>query len=168
MKVSDDIMVNNNGYTTPSNSGTYMGTVTSQDSRAPSNPTANVQQNIETNKNNDIKTENKQYKTNTNMNKKQIRLTESDLRRIVKESVKRVLKESIDDKLQFIIDTVKDLGQVQLSDKCGKYYALVDNGDSVVALKFVGANGYGTVALEKLKPQVLDAIYNDLYEDFGD
>ena len=44
MKVSDDIMVNNNGYTTPLISGTYMGTVTSQDTRTPSNPTANLQQ----------------------------------------------------------------------------------------------------------------------------
>lgn len=41
----------------------------------------------------DYISENKQYKTNTNMNKKLIRLTESDLHRIVKESVKRVLKE---------------------------------------------------------------------------
>jgi len=93
MKVSDDIMVNNNNTTTPSNSDTSMGAVTSQDNRTPSNPTANVQQNIETTKDNSIKTENKQYKTNTNMNKKQIRLTESDLHRIVKESVKKVLNE---------------------------------------------------------------------------
>lgn len=41
----------------------------------------------------DYVSENKQYKTNTNMNKKLIRLTESDLHRIVKESVNRVLKE---------------------------------------------------------------------------
>ena len=42
-------------------------------------------------------TENKQnLNCNTNMNKKLIRLTESDLHRIVKESVKRVLKESLD------------------------------------------------------------------------
>ena len=40
-----------------------------------------------------LKTENKQYKSNTNMNKKLIRLTESDLHRIVKESVNRVIKE---------------------------------------------------------------------------
>ena len=93
MKVSDDIMVNNNNTTTPSNSDTSMGAVTSQDNRTPSNSTANVQQNIETNKNNDIKTENKQYKTNRNMNKKLIRLTESTLHKIVKESVKRILKE---------------------------------------------------------------------------
>ncbi len=40
-----------------------------------------------------LKTENKQYKTNTNMNKKLIRLTEQDLHRIVKESVNRILSE---------------------------------------------------------------------------
>ena len=40
-----------------------------------------------------LKTENKQYKSNTNMNKKLIRLTESDLHRIVKESVNQVLTE---------------------------------------------------------------------------
>ena len=40
-----------------------------------------------------LKPENKQYKRNTNMNKKLIRLTESDLHRIVKESVNRVLRE---------------------------------------------------------------------------
>ena len=37
--------------------------------------------------------ENKQYNTNTNMNKKLIRLTESDLHLIVKESVNKILKE---------------------------------------------------------------------------
>lgn len=43
-----------------------------------------------------IKTENKQYNKNTNMNKKQIRLTEQDLHRIVKESVNRILNEVLD------------------------------------------------------------------------
>lgn len=38
-------------------------------------------------------TENKQYNKNSNMNKKLIRLTESDLHRIVKESVNRILTE---------------------------------------------------------------------------
>ena len=37
--------------------------------------------------------ENKQYKNNTNMNKKRIKLTESDLHRIIKESVNKVLTE---------------------------------------------------------------------------
>jgi len=40
-----------------------------------------------------LKPENKQYKRNTNMNKKLIRLTESDLHRIVKESVNRIINE---------------------------------------------------------------------------
>lgn len=45
-----------------------------------------------------IKTENKKYKTNTNMAKKQvIRLTESDLHRIIKESVNKILKEEQND-----------------------------------------------------------------------
>ena len=45
-----------------------------------------------------LKTENKQYKSNTNMNKKLIRLTESDLHKIVKEAVNKILTESsIDD-----------------------------------------------------------------------
>ena len=42
----------------------------------------------------DYVSENKQYKSNTKMNKKIIRLTESDLHKIVKESVKRILRES--------------------------------------------------------------------------
>ena len=87
MKVSDDIMVNNNGSTTPSNSGTSVGNVTSQDSRTPSNPNAKVQQNIETNKDNNIKEEKYTYM------KKLIRLTESDLHRIVKESVQSIISE---------------------------------------------------------------------------
>lgn len=39
-----------------------------------------------------MEAENKQYKTNTNMKKKLIRLTESDLHKIVKESVNRIIK----------------------------------------------------------------------------
>ena len=49
---------------------------------------AKVQQNIETNNNNNIKTK------NIRMNKKQIRLTESDLKQIVKESVNKILNEA--------------------------------------------------------------------------
>ena len=54
----------------------------------PSFQDAKIQQNIETNNNNDIKTE------NIRMNKKQIRLTESDLKQIVKESVNKILSEA--------------------------------------------------------------------------
>ena len=53
----------------------------------PSFQGAKVQQNIETTKDNNIKTENYTYM------KKLIRLTESDLHRVVKESVDKILKE---------------------------------------------------------------------------
>jgi len=43
-----------------------------------------------------LKPENRQYKRNTNMSKKLIRLTESDLHKIVKESVNRVMKEGVE------------------------------------------------------------------------
>jgi hypothetical protein len=55
----------------------------------PSFQSAKVEQNIETTKDNNIKTENYTY-----MNKKQIRLTESDLKQIVKESVNKILNEA--------------------------------------------------------------------------
>lgn len=57
--------------------------------------------------------ENKQYKSNTKMNKKIIRLTESDLHKIVKESVNRVLNEEL---------AKKDWGGVNIaySGKVGK------------------------------------------------
>ena len=57
--------------------------------------------------------ENKQYKSNTNMNKKLIRLTESDLHKIVKESVNRALNEEL---------AKKDWGGVNIaySGKVGK------------------------------------------------
>lgn len=42
---------------------------------------------------NKIRTENKEYKTNKNMKKQVIRLTEDDLHRIIKESVNKILKE---------------------------------------------------------------------------
>lgn len=79
---------------------------------------------------------------------------------------KQKLDKGIDDKLQFIIDIVKDLGDVPLSSKCGKYYALVYNGVSVVALKYIGANSYGTADLGKLSSQIINVIYDDLREDF--
>ena len=46
---------------------------------------------------------NNQLNCNTNMNKKLIRLTESDLHRIVKQSVNRVLKESSYDYMNTLV-----------------------------------------------------------------
>ena len=50
---------------------------------------------------------NNQLNCNTNMNKKLIRLTESDLHRIVKQSVNRVLKESSYDYMNTLVSTKK-------------------------------------------------------------
>lgn len=80
---------------------------------------------------------------------------------------KQKLDKGIDDKLQFIIDIVKGLVDVPLSSKCGKYYALVYNGVSVVALKYISAKGYGTAYLGKLSPRIINVIYDDLREDFN-
>ncbi len=70
------------------NGNVHINKVTTSHESNPSFQGAKVQQNIETNNNNDIKTE------NIRMNKKQIRLTESDLKQIVKESVSRILNEA--------------------------------------------------------------------------
>jgi len=70
-------------------------------------------------------------------------------------------------KLSFINEVVRDCGSVQLSAACGKYYALTDNGKTIVALSFEGRNGYGTASLCKLPQKVIDAIYHDLYQDFA-
>ena len=55
----------------------------------------------------------------TNMNKKLIRLTESDLHNIVKESVNRILKESLDSHMMIddknrVFDTFKNLVHVMI------------------------------------------------------
>ena len=70
------------------NGNVHINKVTTSHESNPSFQGAKVQQNIETNNNNDIKTE------NIRMNKKQIRLTESDLKQIVKESVNKILSEA--------------------------------------------------------------------------
>ena len=55
----------------------------------------------------DYVSENKQYKTNTKMNKKLIRLTEQDLHKIVKESVNRVLNEVSAEKAYWLMQQRK-------------------------------------------------------------
>lgn len=71
------------------------------------------------------------------------------------------------DKVEFITNIVKELGDILLTSKCGKYYAVVNNGKHVVALRFVGKNGYASSNIKMLQPKVIDLIYEDLYEDFG-
>ena len=77
------------------------------------------------------------------------------------------MEKTIKEKVEFITNIVKELGDILLTSKCGKYYAVVKSGESVVALKFVGMSGYSSSSIGKLKPKTIDLIYEDLYEDFG-
>ena len=87
-KMADPSNVPHSNSEQSANGNAHLDNVTTSHEPNPSFQGAKVQQNIETNNNNDIKTE------NIRMNKKQIRLTENDLKQIVKESVNRILKES--------------------------------------------------------------------------
>ena len=69
----------------------------------------------------DYVSENKQYKTNTNMNKKLIRLTESDLHKIVKESVNKVLNEAFGDGM-IKRELNKKLKQLESNGTLGKLF----------------------------------------------
>jgi len=72
------------------------------------------------------------------------------------------------DKLEYITNLVKDLGNVILSSACGKYHNLVDNDTEVVAISFAGRYGYKMTNIEKLDAKIIDVIYEDLYNDFGE
>ena len=87
-KMADPSNVPHSNSEQSANGNAHLDNVTTSHEPNPSFQDANVQQNIETNNNNDIKTE------NIRMNKKQIRLTESDLKQIVKESVNKILGEA--------------------------------------------------------------------------
>ena len=93
--------------------------------------------------------ENKQYKTITNMNKKLIRLTESDLHKIITESVKRVLKESQVKKDVFTISAFDIENEEDVSDMqyCAKTY--YDINDAIAsATKFAQSLvDYGKVVM---------------------
>lgn len=75
-------------------------------------------------------TESKQY--NTNMNKNKIRLTESQLHRIIKESVKRILSETRFGKPQPVFGDAINGKSAYLINDTGRMVAVIDN------LKFVG------------------------------
>ena len=135
----------------------------------PSFQDAKIQQNIETNNNNDIKTE------NIRMNKKQIRLTESDLKQIVKESVNKILSEAygtprkldkglndkIDSYLQYdhTYDPEKDTvwDNRKLYGNNGVSYKTTDNKNS--SKPFVSNHTYSIDGVD-IVPE-LDALYKE-------
>lgn len=87
-KMADPSNVPHSNSEQSANGNAHLDNVTTSHEPNPSFQGAKVQQNIETNKNNDIKTE------NIRMNKKHIRLTEQDLHRIVKESINTIVEDT--------------------------------------------------------------------------
>lgn len=73
-----------------------------------------------------------QINCNTNMNKNKIRLTESQLHRIIKESVKRILSETRFGKPQPVFGDAINGKSAYLINDTGRMVAVIDN------LKFVG------------------------------
>ena len=75
----------------------------------------------------------------------------------------------MEEKIRFVTDVLKDIGQTQLSNRCGKYFSLVydDDTDSVSVISFKGRDGYRVTALRKLSDKAVGVIYDDLYHDFG-
>lgn len=75
---------------------------------------------------------------------------------------------TMEEKIKFITELLKDIGETQLSSKCGKYHTIVQNDDdSVAVISFKGRYGYEVTALEKLNEEVINIIYEDLREDFS-
>ena len=62
----------------------------------------------------------------------------------------------------------QEVGYTLLSKACGEYYAIQDNGESVLVGKYVGAYGYAYEPIEQLKDKEVQKIYNDLITDFGE
>lgn len=76
---------------------------------------ANYSQENNENDNNNLRTENKQHKTRYNM-KKTIRLSESDLHRVIRESVKRVLREEWKPSQAYWTDPMSVMSQDDIED----------------------------------------------------
>ncbi len=90
----------------------------------------------------DYVSENKQYNTNRNMNKKLIRLTESDLHRIVKESVNKALNKS---NSVFYDDRASKITKVDRSNSRNKHTMSPDEIEkihNIVSEVSVAPNGY--------------------------
>ena len=85
----------------------------------------------------------------TNMNKKTIRLTESDLHRIIKESVNRVLKEEVGKKDVFTVSAFDIESEEDVSDMkvCGQIYYDID--DAIAAATELAQSfvNYGSVVM---------------------
>ena len=118
-KMADPSNVPHSNSEQSANGNAHINNVTTSHEPNPSFQGAKVQQNIETNNNNDIKTE------NIRMNKKQIRLTESDLKQIVKESVNKILNEAYGTPNKWTTSATYNINQARNDDR--NYIKNADN-----------------------------------------
>ena len=72
------------------------------------------------------------------------------------------------EKLNYITNLVKDLGNVRLGKACGKYHELIDNDTDIIAISFAGKYGYEQTNIKDLDARTVNTIYDDLYKDFGE
>ena len=67
-------------------------------------------------------------------------------------------------KIRFIVNIVKELEYIQLSEACGKYFALSTSGKDILVTSFAGKYGYKQTPIDKLNKKVIDTLYDDLSE----
>lgn len=70
--------------------------------------------------------------------------------------------------VEFITNVVMDCGQVKLGKACGKFFNIMYDADDCVRVQsFEPNNGYGFTNINDLPDNVVEEIYNDMYEDFA-
>ena len=71
--------------------------------------------------------------------------------------------------VDFITNVAMDCGQVKLASRCGKYFNLMYNSDNTIVVEsFEPNDNYGFTNINDLSDEVVEKIYTDVYEDFGD
>lgn len=65
-----------------------------------------------------------------------------------------------------ITEVTNDVTMITLSNKCGVYFGLMENGKTPLVNRFVGKNSYASVLLNRLPTKTIELIYEDLKEDF--
>lgn len=68
--------------------------------------------------------------------------------------------------IQFISRVAKEVGGIKLSSKCGKYTTVVPAGNDTCVISLEGLYGYKLTKLHELRKRTINAIFNDIKDDF--
>ena len=68
--------------------------------------------------------------------------------------------------IQFISRVAKEVGGIVLSSKCGKYTTVVPAGNDTCVISLEGLSGYKLTKLHELSKRTINAIFNDIKDDF--